>query len=87
MQTIIKDILKSIDIVTNEHLHLQIEIIWIPGYAEIEGNERMDSEAKKAALTTELSQPHKYRPSKSAWTMYIKAAAKKQWQRAWSENT
>ena len=36
-QTIIKDILESIDDITNEHTHLQLEIIWIPGHAEIEG--------------------------------------------------
>ena len=77
-QIIIKDILKSIDIVTNEHPHLQIEIIWVPGHTEIEGNERVDLEAKKLALTTELSQSYKYRPLKSVWARYIKAKAKKQ---------
>jgi RNase H len=86
-QTIINDILNSIDAITNEHPYLQIEIIWIPGHAEIEGNEQADSEAKKAALTTELSQPYKYKPLKSARARYIKAAAKKQWQRVWNENT
>ena len=85
-QTIIKDILGSIDEVVNEHPHLQIEIVWIPGHAEIEGNERADTEAKKAATVPTLSQPHNYRPLKSARARYIKAAAKKQWEKAWSEN-
>lgn len=49
-QTIIKDILESIDAIADEHPHLQIKIVWIPGHAEIEGNERADTEAKKAAL-------------------------------------
>jgi hypothetical protein len=69
-----------------EYAHLQIEIIWIPGHAEIEGNERADTEAKKAATVPTLSQPHNYRPLKSARARYIKEEAKKQWQRASSEN-
>ena len=48
-QTIINDILKSINEIMSEHTHLQFEIIWIPGHAEIEGNELVDTEAKKAA--------------------------------------
>ena len=62
MEPIIKDILDSIDEVTSEHTHLQFEIIWIPGHTEIEGNERADTEAKKAAMDPILNQPHKYKP-------------------------
>jgi ribonuclease HI len=32
----------------NEYKYLQIEIVWIPGHADIEGNEYVDGEAKKA---------------------------------------
>ena len=71
----------------NEYTHLQIEVIWIPGHAEIEGNEQADTEAKKAATNPTLSGSHNYKPLKSARARYIKAAAKKQWQAAWSENT
>jgi ribonuclease HI len=78
-QSIIKDILDSIDEVTSEHTHLQFEIIWIPGHTEIEGNERADTEAKKAAMDPMLNQPHKYKPLKSARVRYIKTIAKKQW--------
>jgi ribonuclease HI len=41
----------------DEKSHLSITIIWIPGHAEIEGNERADLEAKKAARNLTLSQP------------------------------
>ena len=33
----------------NEYTYLKIEIIWIPGHGEIEGNEIADTEANKAA--------------------------------------
>ena len=44
-------------------------------------------EAKRAALDPSLSRSHNYKPLKSARARYIKAAAKKQWQTIWSENT
>ena len=85
-QTIIKDILDNIDEIVN-NTQLQIEIMWIPGHAEIKGNERADMEAKKAATDSTLRQSHKYKPLKSARARYIKAAAKKQWHTAWRANT
>jgi ribonuclease HI len=86
-QTIIKDILDSIDEAVNEHKHLQIEVVWIPGHADIEGNERADEEAKKAAKDPSLSQTHIYKPLKSARARHIKTAAKKQWSTIWNGNT
>ena len=62
----------------NEHKYLQIEIVRISGYAEIEGNELADAEAKKAAKDPTLSQAHNYKPLKSARARYIKTTAKKQ---------
>ena len=85
-QTIIKEVLDCIDESTKT-TQRQIEIMWIPGHAEIEGNERADVEAKKAATDITLRQPHKYKPLKSARARHIKAAAKKQWQTAWRANT
>lgn len=85
-QTIIKDI-QSIDELVNEYTHLQIEIMWIPGHAEIEGNERADTEAKKAATDLSLSRSYNYKPLRSARARNIKAAAKEQWHKAWRENT
>jgi ribonuclease HI len=86
-QTIIQEILNSIDKLTDEYPQLQVEIVWIPGHAEIEGNERADTEAKKAALDLSLSRPHHYKPLKSARARHIKAVAKEQWDKAWRENT
>jgi hypothetical protein len=86
-QSIIRDILDSIDEITNEHPYLRFEIVWIPGHAEIEGNELVDAEAKKAALDPTLSQIYNYKPLKSALIRYIKTAAKKQWQTIWNTNT
>ena len=85
-QIIIKDILDAIDEVVNEFKHLQIEVVWIPGHAEIEGNEHVDAEAKKAAKDPTLSQRHNYKPLKSARARYIKVAAKEQWHKVWNEN-
>ena len=78
-QTIIKAVLKSINDIVNKYPHLQIEIIWIPRHAEIDGNEHADAEAKKAATAITLSQRHSYKPLKSAHARNIKALAKKQW--------
>jgi hypothetical protein len=64
-----------------------IYVVWIPGHAEIEGNELVDAEAKKAALDPTLSQTYNYKPPKSARIRHIKTAAKKQWQIIWNTNT
>src|SRR5439155_22096760 len=86
-QAIIRDILDSIDDIANHHSHLQIEIVWIPGHAEIEGNEIADKEAKRAAQDQASNQPFKHRPLKSARVRYIKTLAKEQWHKKWRENT
>ena len=49
-QAIIKDFLDCVDDIKDKYPHLRIKIIWISGHAEIEGNERADAEAKKAAI-------------------------------------
>jgi len=86
-QSIIKDLLNFIDETTGKHTHLQIEIVWIPGHSEIQGNERADAEAKKAAADPTLNQIRRHKPLKSARIRNIKAAAKEQWRKIWSENT
>ena len=86
-QTIIKDLLDCIDEITNNCTNLQIEIIWIPGHFEIQGNEQADAEAKKAAADWTLTQLRRHRPLKSARIRYIKAAAKEQWHKIWNEDT
>ena len=39
----------------NQNSHGQVSIIWVPGHSSIEGNERADEEAKRAALDSSLS--------------------------------
>ena len=49
-----------------ENTQLQIKVMWIPGHAKIEGNERADEEAKKAAKNPNTGLPFKHKPLKSA---------------------
>jgi RNase H len=86
-QSIIKDLLDCIDEIMDEHRHLQVDIIWIPGHSEIQGNERADVEAKKAAADPTLHQLRRHRPLKSARTRHIRKMAKEQWHKIWTEGT
>jgi len=86
-QLIIKDLLDTIDTAVNENPHLQVEMVWIPGHSGIEGNERADIEAKRAALDHTLSKCFDYKALKSARVTRIKRAAKEQWHKVWNENT
>ena len=61
---------------SGKHTHPQIEIVWIPGHFEIQGNERADAEAKKAAADSTLTQLRRHRPLKSARARYIKTSSK-----------
>jgi ribonuclease HI len=45
-QAIIKEFLECIDDINEKYPHLHIKIIWIPGHADIDGNERADVETK-----------------------------------------
>ena len=49
-QAIINEILDYADEIMRTHPQSRIIMTWIPGHAEIEGNERADEEAKKVAL-------------------------------------
>ena len=85
-QAIIKDFLDCVDDINDKYPHLRIKIIWISGHAKIEGNERADEEAKKAATHPSISQLHNHRSLKSARIRTIKEMAKKQWDKEWNEN-
>ena len=50
-QTIIKDLLDCIDEITNNCTNLQIEIIWIPGHFERQGNEQGMQKRRKQQRT------------------------------------
>jgi hypothetical protein len=62
-------------------------MIWIPGHCEIDGNERADLEAKRAATDPALNRPYNHKPLKSARARVINGNAKSQWQNEWNEST
>ena len=86
-QQVIKEFLDCVDRVIEIHPSLQITIVWIPGHSEIEENERVDAEAKRAALNPEISRPFLHKPMKSARIRTIKDLAAKTWNKKWKENT
>jgi ribonuclease HI len=86
-QAIIKEFLDATDQAMDENPRLQIKVTWIPGHAEIEGNERADQEAKQAAKSPAMGRHFKHKPLKSARIRLIKAEAKQQWRYAWNNNT
>ena len=86
-QSIIAAILDHIDDIINKHPHRKLTVVWIPGHCNIEGNERTDSEAKEAATNPALHTSFNYSPLKSSRIQYIKAAAKGQWTKQWTEST
>ncbi len=85
-QSIIKEFLDMTDRATEENPQLQIRMTWIPGHANIEGNEQADEEAKKAAIDPTVGRRFKYKPLKSARIRQIKAEAKQQWSNMWNNN-
>ena len=86
-QTIIASNLDQIDHATYNEPQCQINITWIPGHMDIEGNERADAEAKHAATTPAASLSFKHRPLKSCRVQDIKKLTKDQWNRTWLKNT
>ena len=82
-QGIIMNILDQIDEIGPQQ---QLNIVWIPGHQDIDGNERADMEAKTAAQSPEISRRIKYPPQKSCRAQDIKAKAKVQWQEIWGAN-
>ena len=71
----------------NSYLQRQLHIVWIPGHYMIEGNERADADAKRAALNTMVSPLFAHQPLKSCRIQHMKAMAKTQWNNEWNENT
>src|SRR5256714_4375773 len=86
-QMIIRDILDCMDSMADNNPDLWIEMVWVPGHSGIEGNERADAEAKRAALDQSLSKRFAYKALKSARVMHVKTIAKEQWRKVWNGNT
>jgi RNase H len=61
-QSIIAHILDQVNEIGPQY---ELHIIWVPGHAEIKGNEKADEEARKAAQTPTISRHTKYLPQKS----------------------
>jgi hypothetical protein len=82
-QAIIAEVLDNLDSLQACRPNLQVEIVWIPGHMDIEGNEMADQAAKKAATPTETHMPFKHKALKSARSTSIKDASKQEWERLW----
>jgi len=83
-QTMIKDILGKLDKTAVTH---HLELIWILGHLGLDGNERADVDANRAALDPRLSWPSKYTSLRSTRIQGTKNMAKRQWQAGWTERT
>ena len=88
-QSIIKECLDYIDKATTKYPKLQVEVVWIPGHEEIDGNERADKEAKEAALTPPMRYRDKLKhwPLKSSQNQIIRSNAKTLWKNEWNDGT
>jgi ribonuclease HI len=86
-QCILASILDRFDQIMEHHPQRKLKIIWIPGHMDIEGNEYVDQEAKRAATDPTVHQLFRHPPLKSSRIQQIKAMAKIQWNRQWTENT
>jgi ribonuclease HI len=73
--------------IMEHHPQRKLKIVWIPGHMDIEGNEHADQEAKRAATDPIIHQSFRHPPLKSSRIQQIKAMAKTQWNRQWTENT
>jgi ribonuclease HI len=68
-QSLIKTTLDILDPAPQNH---HVQLTWIPGHVNIDGNEKADQEAKRAATDPTLSRPFNYGTLKSAHTQQIK---------------
>ena len=86
-QKLIAPIVDIVDSLIAQSPQRQLEIIWIPGHHGIVGNERADAGAKQAALDPIIGRPFNHGSLKSCRAQYIKALAKINWEKEWTENT
>ena len=82
-QYIIRNILQSLDELQNQRPSLEFKIEWVPGHMDIDGNEKADVEAKRAALEQLAGEPPLQHKLKSVQITKINddinTAARKAW--------
>ena len=78
-------VLDSIEALKAEQPETKINIIWVPGHMDIEGNETADKAAKEAAKSkgNPGTVPFHYRTLKSARNVVIKQTSRNEWEQAW----
>jgi ribonuclease HI len=59
-------LLDRFDQIMEHHPQKKLKIIWIPGHMDIEGNEYVDQEAKRAATDPTVRQLFRHPPLKSS---------------------
>ena len=87
-QAIIRDTWSKLDDTTKGRKNptIKIKLIWIPGHSEIQGNDRADEEAKKAAIETSQT-IFPYKLLKSARITQVMKEATAQWQKEWENKS
>jgi hypothetical protein len=83
-QSLIKTTLDILDAAPQSY---HVKLTWIPGHIDINGNEKADQEAKRAATDPTLSRPFNHGTLKSAHTQQIKQMAQQQWNEEWIHHT
>jgi hypothetical protein len=70
--------------------HMAIEIIWVPGHEDVEGNEKAD-EADKETAKSEGNDPSipksTHKPLKSVRSVCIKREVTEEWNTSWQSQS
>src|SRR5579859_1093277 len=86
-QYIIRNIHQTTDQIKDTRPNLEFKIEWIPGHMEIEGNEKADNEAKRAALEKLTEEPLISYKLKSVQNAKINTDINTEAKKAWTNGT
>ena len=86
-QSIIKKILDTIDAIHQENQDYEIHLQWVPSHQNINGNERADQKAKKAALTSSSGEELSESRLRSAKHQLIRFKLNQEWRNEWNNGT